>query len=77
MTNLTKKADREADRAECLAELKAVEENRWPRDTNDLLRWSRGTAEYAAQMCKSHLEYLDDLERRLASGDPSLEGWER
>jgi len=61
--NLTKSVDREALRADRQSELDAIEAGTWPRDLNDLMRWSPPhTVEppvWAARMCKLDLSYLD------------------
>jgi len=74
--NLMRAGDRQRKRARREAELAAVREGRWPRDIDDQMRWSKGTPEYAARMCQADLDYLDDVERRIADGDPDLAGWE-
>lgn len=79
--DLTKKADRERMRSAREAERQAVLAGTWPRDTNDLMRWDppRGMdpARWAGEMCHNELNYLKEVDRRLAEGDPELEGWER
>ena len=74
--NLMKAKDRDRLRAERQAELHAIREGRWPRDTDDQMRWEPGTAEHAARMCQAEIAYLDDVERRIAAGAGSLAGWE-
>lgn len=69
--NLLKAADRERLRQDRQAELDAVENGTWPRDLNDLMRWSPprrrdGThtvapAIWAARMCKLDLAYVERL----------------
>lgn len=70
--NLEKVADRDRIRKERAEELLAVQEGRWPRDIDDLLRWSRRDALYAGHMCKIEIAYIDDLEKRIARGDSDL-----
>jgi len=88
--NLMRAADRARARADCQAEIDAVEAGQWPRDINDSMRWihpptspylpadenRRIAAEYAARMCRAEIEYLDGVDRRIAEGDPDLAGWE-
>jgi hypothetical protein len=74
--NRMKAASRVQERADLQAEIDATTTGRWPRDLDDQMRWSEQTPEYAAKMCQGSLEYLDDLERRLAAGDETLKGWE-
>lgn len=80
--NLMKRESRNQLRRDRQEELKAVEQKRWPRDTNDAMRWlhcpkSEDPAEYAGRMCRFEIEALNTLERSLSMNDPSLEGWER
>lgn len=88
--NRAKAADRAEERAALEAELKAIEAGAWPRDINDMFRWTaaptsrflparenqRIEREHAAKCCRGGISYLDDVERRLAAGDPDLKGWE-
>lgn len=79
--NLTKPEDRTRFRQDHAAELAAVEAGTWPRDINDAFRWIHGsppehTAQYAARMCRSAIEYIDDLEARIAAGDPEVASYE-
>lgn len=92
--NLTKKASRDQYRADHQATLDSTKDGTWPRDLNDLMRWSAPShtqvlikehptfgrvwteKDWAAHMCEVNLTYVNDLERRLAAGDPSLMGWE-
>lgn len=80
--NLMKVADRKRLQEECVAELLAVKEGRWPRDLNDLGRWivcplDRTPAQHAAACCQNELDYLDGVDARLKKNDPDLEGWDR
>jgi hypothetical protein len=89
--NFMKRADRQRLRQDREAEIQAVRDGLWPRDIDDRMRWNckdtnpyfsaaenrRIMAEYAARMCQREVDYLDDLERRLAADDPDLVGWER
>lgn len=70
--NLMKAEDRARFRADRKAELDAITEGRWPRDTNDAMRWTPPTwsdvspAEYAAKQCRADIAYIDGLNLRLA-----------
>lgn len=68
MTNLMKRADRQAMRQARMAEV---------ADVNQIMRWSKLDPAHARRMCVADLAYLDDVEARLKAGDSSLEGWER
>lgn len=73
--NLMVEHDRDRLRHDRQAELAAVKAGLWPRDTDDLMRWSGGVG--TAERClKAELGYLDGVDTRLAAGDPDLEGWE-
>lgn len=79
--NLQKPGDRERFRQDHADELAAVEDGSWPRDINDAFRWIHGsspehTAQYAARMCQSAIDYIDDLEIRIEAGEAPL-GFER
>jgi len=79
--NLQKKLDRDRLRQERTAELNAVKNGTWPRNPNDQLRWSTPRSfpkdKWAQEMCIADLDYLDDLERRIATGnDPDLTSYE-
>ena len=81
--NLMLKQDRDKLRQERTAELRAVQDGTWPRSIDDSMRWlnaptdglarpevnRRLRAEYAARMCQADLNYLKDLEKRIASGE--------
>lgn len=60
--NLTKAADRERLRVDRQAELDAVEQGIWPRDLDDLMRWTppRNVEPHvwAARMCQADLTYI-------------------
>lgn len=80
--NLLKKDGREAERIDRQSELDACRQGSWPRDLNDEQRWTTPTnwhpKDWAAHMCKIQLQYLKDLEERIAANDPDLDGcWER
>ena len=90
--DLTKTADRARLRRDRQAEVAAVDAGRWPRDIDDRFRWNPSmylnpylssttaadvAAKHAKKMCAAEVAYLDDVERRLRDGDPSLAGWER
>jgi hypothetical protein len=78
--NLTKPEDRERLRADRQSELDAIEAGKWPRDTNDVMRWSPpqrrdGTytvepVEWAARMCRADLQYLAAKELPRAELSP-------
>jgi hypothetical protein len=71
--NLTKPADRARYRKDHADELAATANGAWPRDINDALRWIHGSSpKYAAHMCLSAIEYIDDLEVRIEAGDPDV-----
>jgi hypothetical protein len=74
--NLTRAADRQRYRQDHISELEAIQAGTWPRDVNDALRWTRMDPEHAARMCRMAVDYVDDLEARIASGDAGLEGFE-
>jgi len=85
--NFMKAADRARCRADRMAEIEAVENGTWPRDIDDLLRWSNAPhlppsenhlvrAEHAARMCRGEVIWIDYLETRITEGDPTLVGWE-
>jgi hypothetical protein len=63
--NLTKPDGREALRADRQSELDAVERGEWPRDLNDIMRWSpprfEDPAAWAAKMCRADLHYLSHI----------------
>jgi len=77
----SKPEDRLEERRLRLAELDAIEAGKWPRDTNDYLRWDplgrfqkphHGAADlstYAKKMCLAAIGYIDDLEARLSKGE--------
>jgi hypothetical protein len=73
--NLMKQEDRKRMREDRLAEIQAVQNGTWPRDIDDSVRWSKGTPEYARRMCQDGISYLDDLEFRIDSKAPDLEGY--
>jgi len=81
--NLMKVAGRNALRKDRQEELNALAAGIWPRDLDEAMRWTppRGgkysEKQWAQKMCKDELAALSDIERRLASNDPSLKGWER
>lgn len=80
--NLTKRADRKQYRKDLQEELDAVEQKKWPRDLNDYMRWvhcptGKDLVVHAGEMCRTMIESLNDIEMRLSTNDPSLEGWER
>jgi hypothetical protein len=60
--NLAKPEGREALRADRQSELDSVKDGTWPRDLNDIMRWSppRGTdpSAWAVKMCRADLDYL-------------------
>ena len=78
--NLMKPADRARYKADHQAELEAVQQGKWPRDLADSLRWvhypTGQQAEYAGKMCRAGINYIEDLERRIAAGDPELAGYQ-
>lgn len=74
--NLMKPEDRARLRQDREDELQAAVSGRWPRDLNDRMRWSVPTPENAARQCQSDIDYLNQVDRRVAEGDPSLTGWE-
>ena len=79
--NMLKKADRHRELQERKDELLAVQEGRWPRNLDDTYRWSPQRSytgsEWAARVCTSQIAYLEDLEKRIAAGDPDLDGYEK
>ena len=76
--NLTKPEDRTRYRQDHADELAAVENGTWPRDINDSMRWihGRNAPEYAARMCRSTIDYIDDLEARIEAGEVDLLSYE-
>jgi len=75
--NLGKPEDRNRYRQDHASELAAVEEGSWPRDINDQMRWIRDPSPvYAAKMCRFAIAYIDDLEARIARGDPDLTSYQ-
>lgn len=60
--NLTKPEGREALQADRQSELDAIEAGIWPRDLNDVMRWTppRNVEPrvWAARMCRADLAYL-------------------
>ena len=82
--NLMRRADRDRLRADRQAEIDAIDAGAWPRDTDDLLRWGASRsfhdhsehATLARDLCAATIAYLDDLQERIAAGDPDVKGWE-
>lgn len=80
--NLMKKADRDRQRSNRMAEVDAIDEGRWPRDINDEMRWGATRtfydgaekAAYARRMCMADVAYLDGIPDRITAGE--LPGWE-
>ena len=76
--DLTQPCDRKHFRQDRVNELAAIRDGAWPRDVNDDMRWihAHGDIEqrraYAARMCQSAIDYVDDLERRIAAKDPDV-----
>lgn len=71
--NLMKYESRVQYRLDAEAELAAVKDGTWPRDLNDEMRWIKGNeretpAEYAGRMCQESIDYIVDLENRIARG---------
>lgn len=76
--DMTKAEDRARYRAECQAEIKAIDEGRWPRNTNDWMR--HGTTRYfpdkkaKAQWVRAiqvwMIDYIDGWEARNPPGSP-------
>lgn len=78
------KANHEAEKA-------AAENGTWPRDINDQMRWInlprmpydpapvvlKAHREYVVRMCQSAIDYINDLERRILSGDNELAGYQK
>lgn len=70
--NFIKAEDRARFRADRAAELEAIEAGLWPRDTNDVMRWTPPTwsdfsaTEWAARQCRADIAYVDGLNLRLA-----------
>lgn len=60
--NLSKPEGREALRADRQSELDSIESGTWPRDLNDIMRWSPPRnvepSVWAAKMCRADLDYL-------------------
>jgi len=75
--NLQKKEDREKLRQACIEEIAAVRNGTWPRDINDYMRYVSSSPEQALKVSEAHLQYLEELDVRLANNDPELDGWER
>ena len=67
--DLKRPEDRSRMAKERQEELSAIENGSWPRDTNDLLRWSRMEKGYASKMCRAELAYLANLDLRIAEGE--------
>jgi hypothetical protein len=67
--NSSKQEDRDQIRSEREDEIAAVDAGEWPRNLNDRMRWSKGTPEWAKQMCQADIAYIDDLETRLDRGE--------
>ena len=76
--NLMKAEDRQRMREAREKELRAIEDGSWPRDINDVMRWTAATSpylpveearriqeEHAAEMCRADLLYLAGLGKRL------------
>ena len=57
------------------SELRAIQDNTWPRDINDYMRWVGGQA-VVARVCQQVIDYLDELEVRVNRGDLDLLGYE-
>lgn len=88
--NFARRADRDRCRADRQAEIDAVVEGRWPRNLDDEYRWlnapvnpylsaahnAKIRADYARSMCEAEINYLNDVDARIAAGDESLAGWE-
>lgn len=82
--NFMKRADRDRCRKARRLEIASVGDKTWPRDRNDAMRWgatktfadSQERAEHAKAMCEAEVAYLDDLDRRIATGDPDLRGYQ-
>jgi hypothetical protein len=79
--NLQKAADRVRYREAFQGELDAALDGSWPRDINDQTRWIdlpvdrysqeetlRKQRAYVARICKKQVDYIDDLEQRIAAG---------
>ena len=58
------------------AELAALDAGSWPRDLDDLCRWMNPDPTRVRAILAADIRYLDDLDRRIAAGDPDLAGWE-
>ncbi len=60
--NLATPEGREALRADRQGELDAIRQGTWPRDVDDVVRWTapRTTSpvEWATKMCQADLDYL-------------------
>ena len=69
--------DRSRERKARMDELARIKSGEWPLSINEMMRWYYSGPDYAERMCVVGIDYLDNLEQRLAEGDPDLEGWGR
>ena len=74
--NLGKPEDRVRMRKDHADELAAIKNGSWPRDINDYMRYVGGR-KMAAKVCRSVIEYLDNLEVRINRGDLDLLGYRK
>ena len=61
--------DRDRLRKERQDEITALETGKWPRDTDDILRWSRTDKKYVKRICLAEIIYLDIIEGRVKYGE--------
>lgn len=67
--NLTKRESRLRKKEALESELAALGDGTWPRDTNDVMRWTTSDRKRIRAIIAAEIEYLEKLPERIAAGE--------